>query len=127
MQEEIDVRFKAPDSYQEQFYQKEVCDYWDETGFYFYPSPVFDDDTTTPSNDATTHNDDVITTTTCPVCPEPEECTASISKEVTPQWVIIVLCLLAALIFLETIALLYVTKSNNNAQKKLLRESHELK
>jgi len=121
--EEIDVRFKAPDSYQEQFYQKEVCDYWDETGFYFYPSPVFDD-VTTPSNDVTTHTDDVIT---CPVCPEPEECPASVTKEVTPQWVIIVLCLLAALIFLETIALLYVTKSNNNAQNKLTRESHELK
>merc|ERR1712136_733741 len=99
----------------------------DDTGFYFYPSPVFDDDATTPSNDVTTHNDDVITTTACPVCSEPEECPASVIKDVTPQWVIIVLCILAALISLETIALLYVTKSNNSAQKKLIRESHELK
>ena len=40
MQEEINIRITAPDSYQERFYQKDICDYWDETGFYFHPSPT---------------------------------------------------------------------------------------
>lgn len=120
--DEIDLRFRAPDSYQERFYQKDICDYWDETGFYFYPSPTFED-VPTPSGDIITTSLPVSDlTTACPVCPEPEECPTTITKEVTPVWVTIILIVLAAVIFLEALALLYVTKSNTNVSNKMQKQ-----
>ena len=60
IQEDINLRIVGPDSYQEDSYLKEICDYWDGTGYYFWPSPQEQptQSTTTMPNQETTSKPD---------------------------------------------------------------------